>query len=64
VTSANTFIGIDFAGQSERNTSGIAITRGEAAEASIEVVSGVRSLNDVVALIERFATVAEVQKVA
>jgi predicted RNase H-like nuclease len=51
-----TFIGIDFAWQSERNPSGIAIARGEGAEASIiDVTSGVHGLDGVMALVERFA---------
>jgi predicted RNase H-like nuclease len=57
VTSDTTFIGIDFAWQSERNASGVAVARGEGAEASIiDVISGVAGLNDIVAIIERFAT--------
>jgi predicted RNase H-like nuclease len=52
-----TFVGIDFAWQGERNASGIAIAQGEGPQASVvEVISGVRGLNDVVPIIQRFAT--------
>lgn len=50
---ANTFIGIDFAWQSERNATGIAIAR----DASVvEVISGVRGLDEIVRLVEDAAT--------
>jgi predicted RNase H-like nuclease len=55
--SATNFIGIDFAWQSERNATGVAVARGDGAHASlVEVVSGVRGLNDIVGIIERYAT--------
>ncbi|MGH9424029.1 MAG: DUF429 domain-containing protein [Thermoanaerobaculia bacterium] len=52
-----TFIGIDLAWQSERNATGIAVARAEHEEALlVEVVAGVRGMNEVVALIERWST--------
>lgn len=57
MTSGTTFVGIDFAWQSERNASGVAIARGEGTKASIvEVIPGLHGLNEIAALIERFAT--------
>lgn len=52
-----TFIGIDFAWQSERNATGIAIAHGEGAQASlVDVVSAVHGMNEIIALVERHAT--------
>ncbi|HEV7768863.1 MAG TPA: DUF429 domain-containing protein [Thermoanaerobaculia bacterium] len=50
---ANTFIGIDFAWQSERNATGIAIARDASVAA---VISGVHSLNDMVRIVEEAVT--------
>lgn len=52
-----TFIGIDFAWQSERNATGIAVARDCDARAEVvDIASPVRGLDDVVAIIERHAT--------
>lgn len=57
MTPTTTFIGIDFAWQSERNATAIAVARGEGADASlIDVVSGIGGLNEIAAIIERSAT--------
>jgi predicted RNase H-like nuclease len=57
VTFAATYIGIDFAWQSERNATGLAVARRDGAGASlVDVVSGVRGLNEIVAFVEHHAT--------
>lgn len=57
MTSATTFIGVDLAWQSERNATGIVVARGEEGAATvIEVASGVRKLNAILSIVERFAT--------
>jgi len=51
-----TFIGVDFAWQSERNATGIAVARGDDRGAEVvHIASGVRGLDDVVAAIEQHA---------
>lgn len=53
---ATTFIGVDFAWQSERNATGIAVAHGdERGAAVIDIASGVRGLDDVVAAVEQYA---------
>lgn len=57
MTSATTYIGIDFAWQSERNATGLAIARGDGAHATlVDIVSGVRGLSEIVAFVERHVT--------
>jgi predicted RNase H-like nuclease len=57
VTSGTTFIGIDLAWRSERNASGIAIARWDGTAAAIvEVISGVRGLDEIAAIVERSIT--------
>src|SRR5436309_2679873 len=57
MTNRTTFIGIDFAWQSERNATAIAVARGENASATlIDVVSGLAGLNEIAAFVGRSAT--------
>jgi predicted RNase H-like nuclease len=57
MTQPTTFIGIDLAWQSERNTTGIAIARGDRSGAALlDVTSGIRGLDEIAAFIQRFAT--------
>ncbi|HJQ35813.1 MAG TPA: DUF429 domain-containing protein [Thermoanaerobaculia bacterium] len=56
VNAETTFIGVDFAWQSERNATGIAVAHGENRGAEVvHIASGVRGMDDVVAVIELHA---------
>lgn len=55
--SVTTFVGVDLAWQSERNSTGIAVARGEAAVAELtDVASGIAGLDAVLTFIDSHAT--------
>lgn len=52
-----TFVGIDLAWQSERNTTGIAVARGDATGAElVEAAAGIAGLDQIVAFVDRHST--------